>query len=512
MSPEDSTQPERARASLRSRLAAVLRYERTVPLATLSLAQRRHYARMVILAGGFGMAFVYGSGGAPLVGMFRQLGASPFWIGVLAAIPQLANLMQPVGSMIVARTGSRKRTFLRAANTGRAAWFVIIAAAYFLPPEIAVVTLLALVLFTRMCESVAAPAWYSWVSDLVPENEQGSFWGAKEMWGRIVGTTASVALNYYLGNSPPFGRFLVFFALVATFGLVDTFIHRGVSGVVLKVDEDKRSLRDVFLEPLRDRTFLPLILFSVFFAFSCNLGGGMFALMLIEEIDLSYVEIALYVSGLLGVASIVSARLWGRLVDNLREGPRLVFSLCCAVIASLALIWPVTAPRQHSLIALNVALGGIGWSGWGVALMALIAGLSKQENRASYMAMHSVAFGLGSVIGSITGGQLAEYLEVLAPGWQPFGLWGMAIPTLEWGPVKLTQLRVIYLLTGISRTLSLLLLLFIRPPESLPMGVYVKRLFSLNPFERGTYVYIRQKFAPPGANDTATPADDASDR
>ena len=494
MSPEDSSRTACTRPSMLQRLRSSLAYRPSVPLEELTLEERRRYARQVIVAGGLGIAFVVGSGGAPLVGMFRLLGASPFWIGVLAAIPNLATMMQPLGSIIVAHTGKRKRIYMRAAYTGRSLWFGIITAAYFLPPDVAVVVLLGLVLLARMCDALAIPAWYSWISDLVPENEQGNFWGTRQMWGRIVGTFASVGLNYYLGDSPPLERFIVFFGLIALFGLSGTFVHRGAPGLKMKMDGSNRTLRSVFVEPLRDKAFRPLIIFTVLFAFSCNLGGGMFHLMLLEEIHLSYLEIALYVSGLLGLMSIVSSKLWGRLVDNLSEGPRLVFVFCCALIVVLALIWPITAPRQHSLIALDVALGGIAWSGWGIALMALISILSPQENRASYLAMHSVAFGVGNVLGSLTAGHLAEYLTVFSPAWQPFGLWGLAVPTMEWGPVKLTQLRILYLFAGICRTASLALLIFIRPPRSLPMRIYAGRLLRLNPFERDTYGYIRQKF------------------
>jgi LysM repeat protein len=40
----------------------------------------------------------------------------------------------------------------------------------------------------------------------------------------------------------------------------------------------------------------------------------------------------------------------------------------------------------------------------------------------------------------------------------------------------------------------------IREPGSIPMGVYVRQLLSLNPFDRDTYIYIKRKLSPPTSN------------
>ena len=37
-----------------------------------------------------------------------------------------------------------------------------------------------------------------------------------------------------------------------------------------------------------------------------------------------------------------------------------------------------------------------------------------------------------------------------------------------------------------------------RTPESKPVGIYIRRLVTLNPFSRGTWMYIREKFAENG--------------
>jgi len=437
----------------------------------------------VIIAWCVGTIFYNGIGGAPVVGMFRQLGASPFWIGLLAALPPLATFFQPVSSYIISRTGSRKRTFIWAATPGRLTWFFIVTLAYFLPPGMAtIVALFALVLFSNLSDAFSAPAWYSWVSDLVPEEERGNFWGTRQMWGNLFGITTSIMLGYYLGASPPFYKFVVFFYLITIFGWLDVFIHRGVSGIRLQVSDNPQSIGEMLNQPLKDPRFRPLLIFGTCFAFACQLGGGMFQLMLLEEINLSYFEIALYNAGLLGGFSIISSKLWGRLIDNLREGERLVFYAGAFLVALIAMPWSMIGARQHLPIALNISVSGLGWAGYQIALTGLLIGYSPRDSRATYFAVYAVAAGIGNAIGAIVAGSLAEAFA------------GMAI---IWGPFKLTQLRTLYFISGVARLSCLVLLPFIKQPDSPPVGVYVRRLFSLNPFHKGTYVYIRRKFRPP---------------
>ncbi|HNZ38109.1 MAG TPA: hypothetical protein PKN69_01130, partial [Candidatus Latescibacteria bacterium] len=69
-----------------------------------------------------------------------------------------------------------------------------------------------------------------------------------------------------------------------------------------------------------------------------------------------------------------------------------------------------------------------------------------------------------------------------------------------WGPFILTPLRTLYLISFSGRILALLLLPLIREPASVPLGVYVRQLLSMNPFDRDTYVYIKRKFSPPVRN------------
>jgi MFS family permease len=462
-----------------------LRKQPTVDGKTLGYADRHRSLVKVIVGSGLGMAFWIGTTDAALVGMFRHLGAGPFLIGLLAGITSFSLVLQPVGSWLVARTGSRKRMFVRICLFSRAMWFVIVAGIWLLPPGYGTaLTLFGLVLFSRLSEAVASPPWTSWISDLIPDGEQGRFWGRRQMWARGASVVSSLVLNYYLGSDPPMARFIVFFLFLAVCGTVDIWLHRAVHGLILERHETPPSLWQTMRQPLTDPLFRPLLLFGAFFSFGCSLGGAMFHLMMLEEMSLTYFEISIYLAGILGGMTVLSSKLWGRLVDNLAEGPRLVIYATSVAAAIMVFLWPVTPVRGHLLIGVNVLMGGIVWSGWQVAIMALLVATSPQRDRAAYIAMYWVLHGLGGVAGATLSGWLVEAFQ------------GMSY---TFGPLILTPIRTVYLLSGIMRGVACVAFLpAVRMPDSRPVGVYIRRIMALSPLSRGTYVYIREKFAENG--------------
>ena len=483
------------------------RYRKTVAPDALAPEERRASMNKVIVAWVFGMIYAYGITGAPLVGMLTELGATPFWIGLLAAIPSVGMVLQLVGSYIVRRTGSRKRVFLRFAYPGRILWGVMILLAAVLPPGLGTVAVVLGVIFVaRLSDMMAGPAWIAWISDLVPEKERGNFWGTRQMWGGISGTIGMLVLNYYMGDGPPFHKYVVFFSVVVFMGWLDVFTHRGVSSVTVELDREPPRFARMFWDPIRNKQFSPLLLFGLSFSFTSAMGGSMFYLMMLKEIHLSYFEISLYMAGLLGGISAASSKPWGRVVDNIRGGARLTFVVTVLIVTMTMLAWPLVGVRQHLLIAPIVGVSGVAWSGLGIAVNTLLFGLSPQKERANYIAMYTLVAGAGSMLGGLVSGSLAEWLTNVQTAVDPLAPDGLLSPlhavallspgiSYTFGPLILTPLRTVYLIAGSSQVLTLMVLRLVREPDTKPVADYVRRLFGMNPFARRTYVYLRLKLS-----------------
>ena len=59
-------------------------------------------------------------------------------------------------------------------------------------------TFLALTLLSSLLANVSAPLWTAWITDLVPEDNRGRYFGRKNMYGGWVGMIVPVLGGYFL--------------------------------------------------------------------------------------------------------------------------------------------------------------------------------------------------------------------------------------------------------------------------------------------------------------------------
>jgi len=146
--------------------------------------------------------------GVFLAGFAVELGASNFAIGVLASVPFFVQLLQIPAVILVERIRARRAICVWASGVGRI--FLLGAAlAPLLASHAAIAALTGFLAVHQGMGAISGCAWNSWMRDLVPDSEQGRFFGR-----RTAATTAlSVALallggavvdvwkNYIPGNS-----------------------------------------------------------------------------------------------------------------------------------------------------------------------------------------------------------------------------------------------------------------------------------------------------------------------
>ena len=97
-------------------------FEETTKPSTKSL---RTSMGLVTIAWVFGSVWTVAISGTPLTQFARGLEASPFQFGVLAAIPFMASLAALPASLLIERTGQRKRIFFWGLYFQRLLWIPI---------------------------------------------------------------------------------------------------------------------------------------------------------------------------------------------------------------------------------------------------------------------------------------------------------------------------------------------------------------------------------------------------
>ena len=154
------------------------------------------------------------------------LGASDFWIGILAALPMLADAAQPVGAYLVERFGDRRRFSLIMFACGRSLWVIVV----LLPflgyhggkSEAILYVLLSVTTLSAVLGAFGMVSQISLMADLVPAERRGRYFGARATISTAASSVVALAGGRFLdwwkgvyGPNDPHG-----FTIVYAFGLI----------------------------------------------------------------------------------------------------------------------------------------------------------------------------------------------------------------------------------------------------------------------------------------------------
>ena len=143
-----------------------------------------------IVEGAFARVFMACTTGTVLTGFALWLGASPFDIGLLTALPAFAGLAQLLAPYFTERSGQRKPLIMSTVSGQRLLWLPVALLPFLaLPPAGRVALLLLLVTVSAMLGALGGVPWLSWMGDLVPKDMRGRYFGARNL---VLGAVALV--------------------------------------------------------------------------------------------------------------------------------------------------------------------------------------------------------------------------------------------------------------------------------------------------------------------------------
>ena len=360
------------------------------------------------------------AGGAFLTGFLLALGASNPQIGVVAALPALANLAQVFGSYLIARTGDKKRLCVGAVLLHRLTWLaIVLTPLYLFRSELAgirVWLVIAGVGLASVFQSLAGVSWLSWMADLIPENLRGRFFSNRNAVGAVSAMLFSFLAGQFIDWWNGFRSdtvwqcqgFSVLFSAGLFFGLL------GLSSLVrIPTPEKTRhvnasSFWSSLRSPLADRNFRRFILFSSYWGFAVMCHAPFFNVYLINQLRVPFSLIALMeISS--GITGVLAMRVWGKLTDRVGNKPLLL--ICTLGSAFFPAFWLVEGPYAVHVIWFAYIVSGVAWAGLGVNFSGLLMRLAPLESNAVYFAVFSSITGIVTAVAPIVGGVFGKLVE-----------------------------------------------------------------------------------------------------
>jgi len=410
------------------------------------------------------------TGGVFLTGFALALGATRFQIGLLAAMPALANFAQLLGACAIERTGRQKAVCLGALSLSRVVWMTVLLTPLFAfagAGSWLVWALIAVQAASSALNAIGGVGWLCWIRDLVPETVRIGFLSRRNQIDTVLALTLSIAGGAFVdwwgaGHPGSQGGFVLVFAAAMACGWTSLAMMSRIPEVAKEepADESRPPLGRLFLAPLRETNFRRVLGFYAFWNLAVNLSAPFFAVYMLEKMGLPfwYVTVLCTLSSVCGLAA---NRFWTRLSEKF--GHRPVIFLATLGDALYPLWWLFASP-PWSWLLIPIHCSGVFSAPLAVGPNNLVLKLSPARNASPYMAVFNAVVGPATALATILGGYLAG----------AFGGWERSV-----GPLSLGGLQLVFLVSAVGRLSSLVLLWRISEPRAASIGRLLRVLQRL---------------------------------
>lgn len=361
-------------------------------------------------AEGFGAELFNACAGSTiLAGWALHLGASPMEVGLLGALPQLAQLAQVPSAWVTSFLG-RRRVAIAAVGFSRLSLLPLAVLPWLGLSETASRGLLLAVAATSAVLGVLGNnAWTAWMGDLVPEALRGRYFGRRTALCTFGGTLAGLGVARALDALTTWhGASLALAFLAACACLLG-----GASTLFMARQHDPRPALSALPRPrsasrlLADPCVRSLLRYQIAWNAAVGVGGGFFTFHLLHNLRAGFTVAALQAAT--GAATrMLAAPAWGRAVD--RYGARPVLAACSFAAALQPAIWLTASPTFMWPIAIDALIGGIAWSGRDLAGFALPLSIAPCRDRSLVLAAYATAGGVAYALATALGGAIAPTL------------------------------------------------------------------------------------------------------
>ncbi|MBN3878402.1 MULTISPECIES: MFS transporter [unclassified Nostoc] len=406
-------------------------------------------------------------GGALLSNFLLELGAGPVEIGLLAAIPQMVNLLQPLGAYLVNRSTSFRWYFMCIFIPSRLLWLILLPAIWLVTSShitgYQVVQLtLAILLVANIIEAFGRAPWLGWSAVLVPQRLRGRYFGFRNS---ILGLTNLIGVPllgltvsaWPGGTLQGYGIVLVLGIILGVISVGCQFWMTDINPQLLKVGDSDTSHpqpQGIDFSFLKDANFLKFVLYLSIWCFAVNISAPFFNLYMLDNLDIDISVVTIY-HGFGTGANMLMLLLWGKLADRIGNRPLLL--LVGVLVAVTPLLWLLVGSDQISFwiwLPLLHILAGATWAAIDLCTNNLMMGIAPLRYQSSYFAIAGAIAGITGAMGITVGSFLATLPGVA-------GLLGL------------------FVFSGLLRMLAIVPLVFVQEQRSIPLGQLMRFLFPI---------------------------------
>jgi len=338
------------------------------------------------------------------------LGAPNTVIGILGALPWIANMLSQIPGAQILEYFSRKKVYVASTTISRLSWLLIILIPYFFMHN----TFFYLVIFVflmKFTDFSADPAWISLFADVVRKKHRARFTADRRILIGIAHMVITVIAGMYLDLFPEnnFAGFSTVFFVGLIFGLATTVVTSRIKEPEY-IDHRHHPVKEFFT--LRG-AFMKFCMFILYFHFATHLASPFFAVYLLKNLDFSYTFFMATV-GITSLSKLISHYHFGKILDRFGEKNVLFFGVMG--VSLVPLIYLFINDSTKWLVIPTHIISGFAWAGTDQSIFQMLLDYTDKEQRALQVAEYSIISSFPIVIAPILGGVIADNVNWLLAG------------------------------------------------------------------------------------------------
>ena len=333
-----------------------------------------------------------------IVGYGIYLGLSDRIIGLYVVSKSIMCLVQIFAASIFSKTGQSKKVTLGLYSLYRffGAFPILIP---FISQDNIVRTILFVIsiLFYNIFGQLGYTPLVNWRMSILKEEDRAKFYATKNLIQNtlVMATSlgAGVLLDKYTQAGNEFKGFAILFSLIVFINIIDIYLR--TTTYKPEIQENKVNIKETIKEPLKDKHFLKILVFTGLYTLSLNIGIQYLSLFQLKYLGISYTYVSI-LNIILSLANAVFGIIWAK-IYNYRGGKNIILPMLVAYIGMFILLSNTSADKTFILIIAFI-LYGIGESAYGLFDHNVIYELAQEKYKTVYLSINKTICGLVSII------------------------------------------------------------------------------------------------------------------
>lgn len=353
--------------------------------------------------------------GSYLAGLLSYAGVPASINGIVLSIPVLAGFFQIIGAVISQKIQSQKKFVVFGIAVHRICLSIV-----FLYPIIfgtgivCVIMIIATYAIGFFIGTAIGPAASNWLISLVPPNGRGAYFSKRERYSLLGVAVATMVAGVILDKSEAAGLIVWGFAVIGVILLAVSIVDVVyVSRIYEPPSEHPRvrfSLANL-IEPIRDKSFLKVIIIFILWQASAQILIPFLGLYLIKDIGMEYTLIG-FVILLVTLEKAIIVRRWGVFADRTSWDYVLKIAVIIYAVGNILLLF-MSPGNYFWIYPFSAIVSNVAWSVLGISLVNLQFQFIKPENAKMYIGMCGTISGLAGFMFALLGSQILRLVNKL---------------------------------------------------------------------------------------------------